>query len=319
MSFEKTKWVWQNGEYLRWDEAKIHSSAFGLHYGAGVFEGIRCYETADGPAIFRLKEHLDRLYASAAVYKLEIGYTPEELTEAICETIRRNRFKSCYIRPTAYFDSGSLGIRAICPTSINILTWEWPNDFGAEKLAKGMRVTVSPYRKFHSSMIPTTAKATGNYLNSILAVREAAGRGFDEAILLDIDGNLAEGAVENIFLVKDGRVLTNDEKSSILLGITRASAIEIARDLGYEVEVRALKLDDLLDADEAFLTGTAIEITPIREVDGRNIGSGARGPVTEKIQKTFFDSVAGRNPKYRRWLHQVEEKVEAPTSVRVSV
>ncbi|MGH9852031.1 MAG: branched-chain amino acid transaminase [Blastocatellia bacterium] len=319
MSFEKTKWVWQNGEYLRWDEAKIHSSAFGLHYGAGVFEGIRCYETADGPGVFRLKEHLDRLYASAAVYNLEIRYTPEELTEAICATIRRNQFKSCYIRPTAYFDSGSLGIRAVCPTSFNILTWEWPNDFGAEKLAKGMRVTVSPYRKFHSSMIPTTAKATGNYLNSILAVREAAGRGFDEAVLLDMYGNLAEGAVENIFLVKDGRVLTNDEKSSILLGITRASAIRIARDLGYEVEIRALKLDDLLNADEAFLTGTAIEITPIREVDGRSVGSGARGPITEKIQKTFFDIVAGRNPKYRRWLHHIEERVESPASARVTV
>lgn len=161
MSFEKTRWVWQDGEFLRWDEAKIHSSAFGLHYGAGVFEGIRCYETADGPAIFRLKEHMDRLYASAAVYQLNIPFTPEELNEAICETIRRNDFKSCYIRPTAYFDSGSLGIRSVCPVGINILTWEWPNDFGAEKLAKGMRVTVSPYKKFHSEMIPTTAKATG--------------------------------------------------------------------------------------------------------------------------------------------------------------
>jgi len=305
MSFEKTKWVWQNGEFLRWDEAKIHSSAFGLHYGAGVFEGIRCYETIDGPAIFRLKEHTDRLYCSAEVYQLEIHHTPEELNEAIRETILRNDFQSCYIRPTAYFDSGSLGIRAVCPVGVNILSWEWPNDFGAEKLARGMRVTVSPYKKFHSSMIPTTAKATGNYLNSILAVREAASRGYDEAILLDMRGDLAEGAVENIFLVKNSRVLTNDQDSSILLGITRASAIQIARDLGYEVEIRALKLDDLLDADEAFLTGTAIEVTPIREVDGRAIGNGARGPVTEAIQKTFFDVVAGRRPEYRHWLHPV--------------
>jgi len=305
MSFEKTKWVWQDGKFLRWDEAKIHSSAFGLHYGAGVFEGIRCYETDDGPAIFRLKEHMDRLYASADVYQLNIPYTQEELNEAIRETIRRNEFKNCYIRPTAYFDSGGLGIRAVCPVGFNILAWEWPNDFGAEKLIKGMRVTVSPYKKFHSSMIPTTAKATGNYLNSILAVREAASRGYDEAILLDMSGNLAEGAVENIFLVKNSRVLTNDQNSSILLGITRASAIRIARDLGYEVEVRALKLDELLDADEAFLTGTAIEITPIREVDGRAIGNGARGPVTEAIQKTFFDTVAGRRLEYLHWLHPV--------------
>ena len=308
MSFEKTKWVWQNGEFLRWDEAKIHSSAFGLHYGAGVFEGIRCYETIDGPAIFRLKEHTDRLYCSAEVYQLEIPHTPEELNEAIRETILRNDFQSCYIRPTAYFDSGSLGIRAVCPVGVNILSWEWPNDFGAEKLARGMRVTVSPYKKFHSSMIPTTAKATGNYLNSILAVREAASRGYDEAILLDMRGDLAEGAVENIFLVKNSRVLTNDQDSSILLGITRASAIQIARDLGYEVEVRALKLDELLDADEAFLTGTAIEVTPIREVDGRAIGNGARGPVTEAIQKTFFDIVAGRRPEYRHWLSHVRKQ-----------
>ncbi|MGE0883956.1 MAG: branched-chain amino acid transaminase [Blastocatellales bacterium] len=311
MSFEKTKWVWQDGQYLPFAEAKIHSTAFGLHYGTGVFEGIRCYEIADGPAIFRLKEHMERLFASAAVYKLDFPFTMEELNEAICETIRRNNFKNCYIRPTAYSDSGSLGIRAICPTGFNILTWEWPNDFGSEKLAKGMRVTVSPYRKFHSSMIPTTAKATGNYLNSILAVREAAARGFDEAILLDANGNLAEGAVENIFLIKDGKVLTNDQNSSILMGITRDSAIQIARHLGYEVEIRDLKLHELLSADEIFLTGTAIEIMPVREVDGKIIGNGARGPITEMIQKTFFEIVAGRKPEFKHWLYPVEQKTVA--------
>jgi branched-chain amino acid aminotransferase len=308
MAFEKTKWVWQDGKFLRWDEAKIHSSAFGLHYGAAVFEGIRCYETAEGPAVFRLREHMDRLYASAQVYQIDIPFSQEELNDAICEAIRRNEFKNCYIRPTAYFDSGSLGIRSVCPVGVNILTWEWPNDFGSEKLTRGMRVTVSPYKKFHSTMIPTTAKATGNYLNSILAVREAASRGYDEAILLDMHGNLAEGAVENVFLVKGGRLLTNDQNSSILLGVTRDSAMRIASGLGYEVEVRALKLDELLDADEAFLTGTAMEITPIREVDGRAIGGGSRGPVTEAIQKTFFDVVTGRRPEYRRWLHPVNKE-----------
>jgi branched-chain amino acid aminotransferase len=311
MAFEKTKWIWQDGAFLPFDEAKIHSTAFGLHYGTGVFEGIRCYETQDGPAIFRLKEHMDRFYASAEVYKLDISYTSEQLNDAINETVRRNGFKNCYIRPTAYFDSGSLGIRAICPTGINILAWEWPNDFGAEKLTKGMRVTISPYRKFHSSMIPTTAKATGNYLNSILAVREAAARGFDEAILLDVNGNLAEGAVENIFLIKDGKVLTNDQNSSILLGITRDSAIQIARHLGYEVEIRALKLHELMSADEVFLTGTAIEITPVREVDGKVIGNGVRGPITEQIQKTFFEIVAGRKPEFKHWLFPVVPKAVA--------
>lgn len=314
MSFEKTKWVWQNNEFLPFDEAKIHSTAFGLHYGTGIFEGIRCYETAKGPAVFRLKEHMERFYASAEVYKLKIDYTPEALNEAICETVRRNELKNCYIRPTAYFDGGSLGIRSICPTSINILTWEWPNDFGAEKLAKGMRVTISPYRKFHSSMIPTTAKATGNYLNSILAVREAAARGFDEAVLLDVNGNLAEGAVENIFLIKDGKVLTNDQNSSILLGITRDSAIQIARHLGYEVEIRALQLHELLSADEVFLTGTAIEVMPVREVDGKVIGSGARGAITEQIQKTFFDIVAGRKAEFKHWLHSVEATAVGQTA-----
>lgn len=303
MSFEKTKWVWQDGKMLPFDEAKIHSTAFGLHYGTGVFEGIRCYNGN----IFRLKEHMDRFYASAAVYKLNIDYSPEALNEAICDTVRRNNFKNCYIRPTAYSDAGSLGIRAVVPTGLNILTWEWASDF-ADKQANGMRVTVSPYRKFHSSMIPTTAKATGNYLNSILAVREAAARGFDEAILLDANGNLAEGAVENIFLIKNGKVLTNDEHSSILMGITRDSAIQIARHLGYEVEIRALKLHELFSADEVFLTGTAIEITPVREVDGKVVGNGARGPITEQIQKTFFDIVNGRKPEFNHWLHPVEQK-----------
>lgn len=306
MSFEKTKWVWQDGNMLPFDEAKIHSTAFGLHYGTGVFEGIRCYEGN----IFRLKEHMNRFYASADVYQLRIDYSPEALNEAIGETVRRNNFTNCYIRPTAYSDAGSLGIRSVVPTGINILTWEWPSDF-RDKQAKGMRVTVSPYRKFHSSMIPTTAKATGNYLNSILAVREAAARGFDEAILLDANGNLAEGAVENIFLIKDGKVLTNDENSSILMGITRDSAIQIARHLEYEVEIRALKLHELLSADEVFLTGTAIEITPVREVDGKIIGNGARGPITEQIQKTFFDIVAGRKPEFKHWLYPVERKAVA--------
>ncbi|MCI0339016.1 MAG: branched-chain amino acid transaminase [Acidobacteria bacterium] len=309
MSFERTEWVWHNGQQVFWDEAKIHSSAFGLHYGTGVFEGIRAYETVEGPVIFRLREHLDRLSASAKVYGIEIPYSREQLTEAISDNISFNDFKNCYIRPIAYFDSGGLGIRAICPVSVTIIAWEWANAINAEKKARGLRVTVSPWKKFHSSMLPTTAKSTGQYLNSILAVREAAMRGYDEAIMLDVNGNLAEGAVENIFLVRNGKVLTNDEKSSILLGITRASVIEIARNLGFEVEIRALSLDDLFEADEAFLTGTAIEIAPIREVDGRIIGEGRSRPITEMIQKTFFEIVAGRSPKYRPWLHPVSSTV----------
>lgn len=314
MGFERTKWVWHNGRQIEWSEAMIHSSAYGLHYGTGVFEGIRAYETPEGPAVFRMKEHLERLYASAAVYDLKIDYTREQLEEAICENLRLNGLGSCYIRPVVYFDSESLGIRAICPVSVTILAWEWADAAGKGKKEEGMRVTVSPWRKFHSSMMPTTAKSTGQYLNSILAVREAARRGFDEAILLDMHGNLAEGAVENLFLVRDRKLFTNDEKSSILLGITRDSVIQIARSLGYEVLIGTMTQEDLLNADEAFLTGTAIEVAPIREVDGRPVGRGVRGPVTEKIQKAFFEIVSGGNPAFRHWLHPVFRSAERARS-----
>ncbi|MBK7598544.1 MAG: branched-chain amino acid transaminase [Acidobacteria bacterium] len=302
MSFEKTKWVWHNGRQLKWDEAQIHVSAYGLHYGTGVFEGIRAYKTTEGPAIFRLQEHLERMYASAKIYNLDIPYTSEEFTEVIKENLILNGLENCYIRPLAFSDSGSLGIRAICPTSVTVIAWEWANALDPEKKAAGLHVTVSPWRKFHSSMLPTTAKSSGQYLNSILAVREAASRGFDEALLLDVNGNLAEGAVENIFLVRDGKLLTNDEKSSILLGITRDSVIQIARNLGVEVEVRALTLDDLFSADEAFLTGTAVEIAPIRMVDEKKIGDGKTRPITGRIQKEFIDIINGRNLNYRHWL-----------------
>jgi branched-chain amino acid aminotransferase len=307
MSFEGTKWVWHNGRQQPWSEAMIHSSAHALHYGAGVFEGIRAYNTSQGPAVFRLQEHLDRLYKSAEVYKIEIPYTPDQFADAISENISLNEFEVCYIRPIAYFDSASLGIRAVCPTSVTIIAWEWEDAIDPAKKDRGLRVTVSPWKKFHSSMMPTTAKSCGQYLNSILAVREAAARGFDEALMLDVNGNLAEGAVENLFLVRGGRLITNDEKSSILLGITRASVIEIARDLGYEVEIRAMALADLFDADEAFLTGTAMEIAPIREVDERAIGDGRTRPVTENIRKTFFEIVRGRREDYLRWLHPIRQ------------
>ena len=305
MSFEGTAWIWHNGRQMPWKESSIHSSAYSLHYGTGVFEGIRAYESKEGPAVFRLSEHLDRLYASAQVCGIEIPYTQEQLGEAICENISANLFNNCYIRPIVYFDSGGLGIRSICPVSVTIIAWDWPHAMNKEKKDRGLRVTISPWKKFHSSMLPTTAKTTGQYINSTLAVRDATARGFDEAIMLDLNGNLAEGAVENIFLVREGRLLTNDEESSILLGITRGSVIEIARDLGIPVEIRALTLADLFTADEAFLTGTAIEIAPIREVDGRIIGDGKTRTVTAEIQKNFFEIVTGRNARYEHWLHAV--------------
>ncbi|HYJ46621.1 MAG TPA: branched-chain amino acid transaminase, partial [Pyrinomonadaceae bacterium] len=240
------------------------------------------------------------------VYSIKIPYTRRELTEAILEVIRRNRFNSCYVRPICYYGSGSLGVHPRnCPVEVVILAWPWAAYLGAEGLEKGVRVTVSPWRKFQSSMMPTTAKACGQYLNSMLAVRDAVSRGYAEALLLDADGHLAEGSGENLFIVRERQLLTNDERHSILLGITREAVIRIARDLGYSVEVGELHLEDLLSADEAFFTGTAAEVTPIREVDGQPIGRGARGVVTEEIQNVFFAATTGHQPGYKDWLHPV--------------
>jgi len=308
MSFENIKWIWKNGDIIPWADATVHVSAHGLHYGSGVFEGIRCYETEAGPAIFRLDDHLQRFYSSAAVYNFKIPYSSEELSDAICQLISVNEFKNCYIRPICFLGSSSLGLfPGNCPAEVSIMAWNWAAYLGAEGLENGVRVTVSPWRKFHSSMMPTTAKACGQYLNSILAVSDAFGRGYDEALLLDKDGRLAEGSGENLFVIKDGRIATNKADDSILMGITRDAAIEIAKELGYEIEKKSLELDDLVTADEAFFTGTAAEITPIREVDGRIIGTGKRGPVTENIQRTFFDAVGGRDKRFFKWLHPVAQ------------
>ena len=306
MTFDDSKWVWMNDRVIPWANATTHVSAHALHYGSGVFEGMRCYETSQGPALFRLEAHLDRLYASAAIHGIEIPYTREKLVNGVCEIVARNGFRSCYVRPICYLGCGSLSLHPKNnPVEVAILAWPWASYLGAEGLEQGVRVTVSPWRKFQSSMMPTTAKACGQYLNSILAVRDAVSRGFAEALLLDADDNLAEGSGENIFIVQDGKLLTNDERHSILLGITRDAVLRIARDLGCRVEVRALRLEDLLSADEAFFTGTAAEVTPIREVDDITIGHGKRGPVTEQIQKVFFSATDGSDGRYSDWLHPI--------------
>lgn len=312
MSFDNIKWIWKNGEIVPWAEATFHVSAHGLHYGSGVFEGIRCYETEQGPAVFRLNEHLERFHNSAAAYNFKIPYPAEELAEAVSKLITVNEFQSCYIRPICFLGSSSLGVfPGKCPVEVSIMAWNWSAYLGAEGLENGVRVTVSPWRKFHSSMMPTTAKACGQYLNSMLAVSDAFSRGFDEAILLDIDGRLAEGSGENLFVIRDNNIFTNNASDSILMGITRDAAIEIAKALGYSVGTKSLGLDDLLNADEAFFTGTAAEITPIREVDDEIIGNGKRGPVTRHIQQTFFDAVSGRDARFSKWLSYVEEPVTA--------
>jgi branched-chain amino acid aminotransferase len=300
--------VWLNGRVVRWGEATVHVSAHALHYGSGVFEGMRCYETEDGPAVFCIDQHLDRMFASASVYGIEIPYSREEIAEGACEVVRRNRFRSCYIRPICYFGSATLGVHPRdCPVELAILAWPWAAYLGDAGLEAGVRVTVSSWEKFHLRMMPATAKACGQYLNSMLAVREAVSRGYDEALLLNSDGTIAEGSGENLFIVRDGRLLTNDERSSILLGVTRGVVMRIAGDLGYDVEVGHLRLDDLLTADEAFFTGTAAEVTPIREVDGRVLGCGSRGAVTRRIQEIFFDATSGRSARYREWLRYVAE------------
>ena len=296
-----------NGGLVPWSRATTHVSAHALHYGSGVFEGMRCYETPDGAAVFRLDAHLDRLYSSAEIYGLEIPYTQAELSEAVCEVIRRNDFDSCYVRPICYFGSGSLNVHPRnCPVEVVILAWPWATYLGAAGLEQGVRVTVSPWRKFQSRMMPTTAKACGQYLNSMLAVRDAVDRGYAEALLLDSEGNLAEGSGENIFIVRDGQLLTNDDRHSILLGITRDAVLQIAGDLGCPIEIKALELDDLLSADEAFFTGTAAEVTPISEVDMIPIGRGSRGPVTQEIQRAFFAATSGHDHRYAHWLHSVD-------------
>jgi branched-chain amino acid aminotransferase len=306
MSFDRTQWVWHNGEIVPWSGAGVHLSANIVQYGSGVFEGIRCYETDKGPAIFRLEEHVDRLYSSAAKYDIAIPLPASSLKDGVCEAIRRNGFTSCYIRPVCYYGSGRPGICAErCPVNISILVWPWDPFLGDQGQKYGVRVSLSKWVKFHSSMLPTTAKACGGYLNSMLAARDARRRGYDEALLLNAEGNLAEGPTENIFIVHEDRLITNDESSSILLGITRDSVIRIAHDLGYAVEIHQLRLGDLAAASEAFLTGTAAEITPIREFEGRPIGMACPGPVTLKIQRAFLAATSGRLPQYHSWLHFV--------------
>jgi len=309
MSFDQSKWVWMNGKMIPWENANVHVSAHALHYGSGVFEGIRAYETERGPAVFRLDLHLARLQTSAAAHAMDIPYSTEELTEAICQLIRDNGFTACYIRPLCFYGSGSLNVDpSRCPLEVAILAWPWASYLTAGGKEAGIRVTVSPWIKFQSKMMPSTAKASGQYINSILAVHDAVMRGYDEAILLDNQGNLAEGSAENIFLIHDGLIRTNDLRHSILLGVTRDSIITIARDLGYSVEVAELHLEDLLSADEAFLVGTAAEVTPVREVDNIQIGKGGRGPITAKIQETFFSATSGNSAKYDQWLHYVDRK-----------
>jgi branched-chain amino acid aminotransferase len=303
MAFEKTQWVWLNGELVAWDDAQVHVTAHTFHYGTGVFEGTRAYVTDHGVGVFRLTDHINRLFASAAVYEMEIPFTRQQIADATDETIAKNEFGGCYLRHLCYLGSGTLGVKANCPVGLVILSWPLDNPHGAEGMSRGIRATISPWRKFSSEMMPTTAKASGQYINSRLAINEATKRGFDEAILLDVHGNVAEATVANIFTVREGRIVTNDEKSSILLGITRDSILKLAGDLGYKIDIAPIRVPDLMNADEVFVTGTASEVIPVREIDSRVYGNGTRGPVTKALQEAFFKATAGRDAKHVDWIH----------------
>ncbi|HZD32281.1 MAG TPA: branched-chain amino acid transaminase [Candidatus Angelobacter sp.] len=310
--FAESKFVWKNGQIIPWEQATIHMSAHGLHYGTGVFEGIRCYDTVQGPAIFRLDAHLERMFESAKTYGLPIPYSIEELTQGALDVVEANGFQDCYLRPIAFYGSGSLGVHPkSCPVDVALMAWPWGAYLGADALEKGIQVTVSRWKKFSSLAMPATAKACGQYLNSMLAVQDAVRRGFDEALLVDEDGIIAEGSGENFFMVRDGNVLTNDERDHVLMGITRDSVITLARDLGYKVYVGEMRLEELEVADEAFFTGTAAEVTPIAALDRRPIGNGKPGPITLELQKAYFAATQGRDPKHQHWLTPAGVKAAA--------
>jgi len=299
--------IWMDGEFVDWDEAQIHVLTHGLHYGTGIFEGVRCYDTEKGPAIFRWEDHLDRLYQSAKPYDMDIPHDREELTEATLELIRREDLASCYIRPVVFYGYGMLGLNpSSSPEQTAIAVWPWGAYLGEEALEEGVDVAVSSWRKYSSGQIPTQAKTTGAYINSVLASLEAESNDYVEAILLNQEGNVAEGPGENLFLVRDGEIYTPGLAESILDGITRQSAIEIAEDLGYTVHDDAtISRGELYTADELFFTGTAAEVTPIRSVDDNEIGAGTKGPVTDDIQSTFFEIIEEQPEEYADWFTPV--------------
>jgi branched-chain amino acid aminotransferase len=305
----ETEKIWMNGELVDWADAKIHVGAHGLHYGSGVFEGIRCYETERGPAVFRLTDHLERLHASARLLHMELPFGIEELRAASFELISVNGLPECYLRPICFYGYGELGVSAAGnPVETVIMSWPWGAYLGEEGLAKGIRAKISSWQRIGANVVPHVAKATGVYLNSMLAVNEANRAGYDEAILLTAEGYIADGSGENVFVVKDGVIRTPPLSTSILPGITRDSVIQIAQDLGHHVEEANLIRSDLYLADEVFMTGTAAEVTPLRSVDDVEIGV---GPVTLEIQASYLDTVRGRSERWAQWLEYVSAPAPA--------
>jgi branched-chain amino acid aminotransferase len=297
--------IWKDGKLVDWRDANLHMLTHSLHYGMAVFEGVRAYKTIDGTAIFRLREHTQRLYNSAKIFQMAIPFDFDTLIEAQKEVVRANQLESCYLRPLVWIGSEKMGVSARGNTiHVGIAAWPWGAYLGEEGLKRGIRVKTSSFTRHHVNVSMVRAKASGYYINSILANQEVTAEGYDEALLLDTDGYVSEGAGENVFLIRNGKIYTPD-LASCLDGITRDAVLTMARDLGIDVIEKRITRDELYCADEAFFTGTAAEITPIRELDNREIGSGSRGPVTEKLQSLFFDVVEGKAAQYKHWLTRV--------------
>ncbi len=293
--------IWLDGKMVPWRDAKVHVLTHTLHYGLGVFEGVRAYETDQGPAIFRLQEHTDRLFRSAKIMGMGMPYDKDTLNDAHKAVIRENNLKSAYIRPMCFYGSEGMGIRADnLKTHVMIAAWEWGSYLGAENMEKGIRIRTSSFTRHHVNITMCKAKANGNYMNSIMALQEAVECGYDEALLLDVNGFVAEGSGENFFMIRDG-VLYTPTLTSALEGITRATIMTLAEDIGLKVVEKQITRDEVYVADEAFFTGTAAEVTPIRELDNRSIGNGGRGPITEQLQSMYFDQVYGRSAVYQNW------------------
>ena len=307
---DQSQHIWFNGKILPWEKAKIHVMSHVLHYGSGVFEGIKCYLTDKGPAIFKLPEHIDRLFLSAIKYKMKIPFTKQELMQGCIDMVHLNKFTECYIRPIAFYGYDTLGVHPKnCPVEVAIASFYWGAYLGEEGLNSGVNITISPWKKLSNDSFPPSAKASGQYMNSLLAVQDAREKGFDEALLINHNGYIAEGSGQNIFIIKDGIIFTNDQQSSILMGITRECIIKICNDLNKKVEITNLTKDMLFSADEAFFTGSASEITPIATVDKKPINNGKPGDITLELKNIYSRIIHGKETNYLDWLTLVDANI----------
>ena len=304
---DQSKLIWFNGKIVPWEEAQIHVMSHVLHYGSGVFEGIKCYSTQNGPVIFRLDDHIKRLFESGEKYGIIIPYSVDELIKACLDIVKLNGFENCYIRPIAFYGYDTLGVHPKnCPVEVAVASFFWGAYLGEDGLVNGVNITVSPWKRLSLESFPSSTKASGQYLNSMLAVQDARKRGYDEALLLNQDGFVAEGSGQNIFIVKDNKVITNGENASILMGITRETIIQLCHDLEIDIQIMDITHEMLLNADEAFFTGTASEITPISSVDDLSIGNGTPGAITLKLKNLYWDIIHGKVSQYTHWLSPIQ-------------